>query len=68
MLLQGLLERSFERVLEVPRVAEISVEHHEHYDEADEESLDDGEVGEVGEVGSEEALALLHGPATSEEG
>ena len=41
MLLQGLRERSFERVFEVPRVTEISVEHHEHYDEADEESLDD---------------------------
>ena len=54
MLLQGLRERSFERVFEVPRVTEISVEHHEQYDEADEESLDDGEVGEVG---SEEALA-----------
>lgn len=57
VLLQGLLKRRLNRVLEVSRVAEDRAD--EHYDE---ESQDDGEVG------SEQALALLDGSATSEEG
>ena len=57
VLLQGLLKRPFNRVLEISGVAEDRAD--EHYDE---ESQDDGEVG------SEQALALLHGSATSEEG
>ena len=57
VLLQGLLKRRLNRVLEVSGVTEDRADEHH-----DEESQDDGEVS------SEQALALLHGSATSEEG
>merc|ERR1719341_2910513 len=53
----GLLERSLDRVFEVSGIPEDGADEHH-----DEQSQDDGEVG------PEQALALLHGPATSEEG
>ena len=57
VLLQSRLEGSLDRVLEVSIVAKDRANGHQN-----EQSQDDGEVG------SEHALALLHGPAASEEG